>query len=123
MYINHSRVSSIAYKRWSRKKAIDFMSSHEADPIHTVEVEVDRYITWPGQSCAYKTGEMKIKQIREMAEKKLGRLFFFVSSCKSINNDRNHVYDAGAVQLGGLVHEAHNITWDHELSLSGCRGH
>ena len=22
-------------------------------------------------------------------------------------------YDAGAVQLGGLVHEAHNITWDH----------
>ena len=21
--------------------------------------------------------------------------------------------DAGAVQLGGLVHEAHNITWDH----------
>ena len=22
-------------------------------------------------------------------------------------------YDAGAVQLDGLVHEAHNITWDH----------
>ena len=22
-------------------------------------------------------------------------------------------YDAGAIQLGGLVHEAHNITWDH----------
>ena len=64
-------------QRWSRKRAIDFMSSHEADPIHTVEVEVDRYITWPGQSCAYKTGEMKIKQIREMAEKKLGRRFFF----------------------------------------------
>ena len=25
---------------------------------------------------------------------------------------------AGAVQLGGLVHEAHNISWDHILTTT-----
>jgi uncharacterized protein (DUF885 family) len=37
--------------------------------------EVDRYITWPGQALAYKTGQLEIIRLRQEAEKRLGSKF------------------------------------------------
>ncbi|XP_035223065.1 uncharacterized protein LOC118195841 [Stegodyphus dumicola] len=60
---------------WSRQQAIDYMMENSAATLNNIEREVDRYITWPGQACAYKYGEMKIKELRRKAEAELGDAF------------------------------------------------
>jgi len=37
--------------------------------------EVDRYISWPGQALSYELGYLKIRELRERAEKQLGEKF------------------------------------------------
>lgn len=60
---------------WTREKAIQFLANHTALSLHNVETEVDRYIGWPGQALAYKMGELKIRELRSLAEKSLGESF------------------------------------------------
>ncbi len=60
---------------WSRQQAIDYFKANAAKAEHDITVEVDRYIAWPGQALAYKIGELKIKELRAMAEKRLGDNF------------------------------------------------
>lgn len=60
---------------WSRQKAVDFMVENTAMSLHNVNAEINRYIIWPGQACAYKVGEIKIKELRKKAEQKLGEKF------------------------------------------------
>ncbi|XP_020618011.1 uncharacterized protein LOC110055923 isoform X1 [Orbicella faveolata] len=60
---------------WSRQQAVDFMAENTATSLHSVNTEIDRYIIWPGQACAYKVGEIKIKELRRKAEQKLGDKF------------------------------------------------
>lgn len=57
---------------WSRDEAIDFMAENSALSMHNIRSEVNRYIFWPGQALAYKMGEIKIRELREMAEAELG---------------------------------------------------
>jgi uncharacterized protein (DUF885 family) len=60
---------------WSRQRAIDFMKTNTALSELNIEREVDRYIGWPGQACAYKLGELCIRQLRREAEERLGTRF------------------------------------------------
>lgn len=60
---------------WSRKQAIDFLMENTASSEEDIASEIDRYITWPGQACGYKIGEIKIKELRIMAETELGDKF------------------------------------------------
>jgi uncharacterized protein (DUF885 family) len=60
---------------WDRQRAIDFFASNTAKSLHDIEVEIDRYISWPGQALAYKLGELKFKELRAQATEKLGDKF------------------------------------------------
>jgi len=60
---------------WSRQKAMDFLAGNTALSLHEVRTEIDRYISWPGQALGYKMGELKIRELRRMAEKELGARF------------------------------------------------
>ena len=62
-------------KGWTRQQAVDYVANNAGLPEHEIEAEVDRYITWPGQACGYKIGELKIKELREKAETELGEKF------------------------------------------------
>jgi uncharacterized protein (DUF885 family) len=62
-------------KGWTRQQAIDFFKANAGKAEHDIEVEVDRYIVWPGQALAYKIGELKLKELRAHAEKELGSKF------------------------------------------------
>ena len=60
---------------WSRQRAVDFMSENTALSMHEVNTEIDRYISWPGQALSYKIGELKIRELRTLAENELGNKF------------------------------------------------
>jgi uncharacterized protein (DUF885 family) len=62
-------------KGWTRDQAIDFFAANTPRARHDIEVEVDRYIAWPGQALAYKIGQMKITELREKAKSELGDKF------------------------------------------------
>jgi uncharacterized protein (DUF885 family) len=77
---------------WTRQQAIDNFKANSAKTDHDIEVEVDRYIVWPGQALAYKIGELKIKELRAYAQKELGPKF-------DVRAFHDHVLGNGAVPL------------------------
>ena len=60
---------------WTRRQALDYLASNTALSLHEVRTEIDRYISWPGQALAYKMGELKIRELRSLAEQRLGTRF------------------------------------------------
>jgi uncharacterized protein (DUF885 family) len=51
---------------WTRQQAIDY---------GIPATEVDRYVVWPGQACAYMLGRLKIEALRDKARAALGEKF------------------------------------------------
>lgn len=60
---------------WSREHAVEFMTRNTALSHHEINTEINRYIAVPGQALSYKMGELKIRELREEAENKLGAKF------------------------------------------------
>ncbi len=62
-------------KGWTRDQAIQYMLDNSAMSKTDVIAEVERYIAMPAQALAYKTGQMKITELRAKAAKELGSKF------------------------------------------------
>ncbi|XP_033759881.1 uncharacterized protein LOC117342028 [Pecten maximus] len=60
---------------WEQQRAIEYMLNYTAFSTEAITIEVNRYITWPGQACGYKVGEIRIRELRTKAETELGSLF------------------------------------------------
>ena len=80
---------------WTRQQAIDYLRTHSALGENNIVNEVDRYIVWPGQALAYKTGQLEILRLRAEARARLGTSF-------DIRAFHDTVLGAGAISLPAL---------------------
>ena len=87
--------TGVHYKHWSREQMVDYFRKYTAMDEPNIQTEVDRYIAWPGQSLAYKLGQLRIVQLREEARKDLGAKF-------DIKAFHDEVLGAGALPLDVL---------------------
>jgi uncharacterized protein (DUF885 family) len=59
-------------KRWTREQGVKYFVDVNGSNPEEVASEVDRYCSWPGQSCGYKVGHSEINRQRQKAQSALG---------------------------------------------------
>ena len=91
-------------KNWTRDQAIDYFTNNMAKSKIEIEVEVDRYIVWPGQALAYKVGQLKFLELRKVAEDKLKEKF-------NVRKFHDVVLGQGAIPMDLLEKEVNQ--WIH----------
>jgi len=67
--------TGIHAKRWTIEQARACFAENSALSPVNIEVELQRYVSWPGQALAYKMGELKLLEVRKRAETALGDRF------------------------------------------------
>ena len=82
-------------KKWSREKAIEYLTTNTPNPENDCIKAIERYIVMPGQATAYKIGMLKILELRENAKTRLGDKF-------DIREFHDVVLASGAVPLNIL---------------------
>ncbi len=79
----------------SRKEAIKYFLSNVAYDEGGATAEVERYMALPGQALSYKTGAMKIRELRDKYQKQLGKKF-------NLANFHDEVLSQGCLPLDVL---------------------
>lgn len=62
-------------RRWSREQAVAYLDANMPGSHYDNQREIDRYIVLPGQATSYAIGMLKIVELRERAQRALGRKF------------------------------------------------
>lgn len=80
---------------WDRARAVNFMAERTGKARLDIENEIDRYITWPGQALAYKVGQLKFMELKELTKQRLGDKY-------DIREFHDEVLRHGAIPLSVL---------------------
>ncbi|BEP15824.1 hypothetical protein acdb102_41350 [Acidothermaceae bacterium B102] len=80
---------------WSRDQAVAYCRDNTPMTPADIEVEIDRYISDPGQALAYMVGRLEIMRVRALAEQRLGAHF-------DIRGFHDAVLAVGGAPLGVL---------------------
>ncbi len=67
--------TGIHAKGWTRQQVLDYMYANSAVAEARAVAEAERFMAIPGQALAYKVGQLKIREIRDDAEARLGDRF------------------------------------------------
>jgi uncharacterized protein (DUF885 family) len=94
--------TGIHAKGWTRDQVVDFFRKSGAVDEPTIQSETDRYIAWPAQALSYKLGQLKIRELRDRAQKELGAKF-------DIRKFHDEMLDGGTLPLDLL--EARTDKW------------
>jgi uncharacterized protein (DUF885 family) len=98
--------TGIHSKGWTRDQVVDFFRKSGAVDEPTIQSETDRYIAWPAQALSYKLGQLKIRELRDRAQKELGPKF-------DIRTFHDEMLNGGTLPLDLL--EARTDSWVAEL--------
>ncbi|XP_059092478.1 uncharacterized protein LOC131887791 [Tigriopus californicus] len=67
--------TGLHHYNWTREQALTYLTENTALSRRNSEGDIDRYITWPGQSISYKLGQIKILEFREQEQLHWGDKF------------------------------------------------
>ncbi len=67
--------TGIHYKQWDRQQAVDYLVNEALLSSSYAKDEVARYMSWPGQACSYKIGQLKLLELRTLMEDSLGDVY------------------------------------------------
>ncbi|MCA9128615.1 MAG: DUF885 domain-containing protein [Planctomycetales bacterium] len=65
----------IHWKGWTRDQAIEYMMDNEPISRDGAVAEIERYMAYAGQALSYKIGQLKISELRQSCEDRLGDRF------------------------------------------------
>ncbi len=94
--------TGIHSKGWTRDEVVAFFRKSGAIDEPSIQTETDRYISWPAQALSYKLGQLKIRELRERAERELGPKF-------DVRAFHDEILDGGTLPLDML--EARTDKW------------
>ena len=99
--------TGIHSKGWTREQAIQYSLENEAESEASITAEIERYMANPGQALSYKIGQLKILELRSVAEEKFGKDF-------DIKLFHEKILEVGCVPLAIL--EKKMIEWFNSTS-------
>lgn len=93
--------TGIHSKGWTREQAIKYSLDNEAESEASIIAEIERYMAIPGQALSYKIGQLKILELRQKAQDKMGDKF-------DIKVFHQKVLESGSMPLALLEKKINN---------------
>ena len=93
--------TGIHSKGWTREEAIQYSLDNEAESEAGIISEIERYMAMPAQALSYKIGQLKIKELRQLSQLKLGDNF-------NISEFHNKILESGCIPLALLENKINN---------------